>query len=59
MYLPTSDYVRAKHAPGSVKRIGSTRDRPIAGRDRSIDATLVVTADHGMRAKAYADGGRA
>ena len=58
MYLSTSDYVQHKHAPGDAwRRIGSTA-RSI-GRSAEIDrlgATLVVTADHGMRAKTDADG---
>jgi phosphonoacetate hydrolase len=57
LYLSTSDYVQHKHAPGSVEanRFYLAIDRSLAEIDR-LGATLVVTADHGMRAKADADG---
>jgi phosphonoacetate hydrolase len=53
MYLSTSDYVQHKYEPGdeAANRFYAAIDRSLA----SIDATgaaLVVTADHGMRAKA-------
>jgi phosphonoacetate hydrolase len=57
MYLSTSDYVQHKHPPGSTEanRFYAAIDRSLAEIDR-LGATLVVTADHGMRAKADADG---
>jgi phosphonoacetate hydrolase len=57
MYLSTSDYVQHKHPPGSAEanRFYAAIDRSLAEIDR-LGATLVVTADHGMRAKADADG---
>jgi phosphonoacetate hydrolase len=53
MYLSTSDYVQHKHAPGDVEanRFYGAVDRSLAEIDR-LGATLVITADHGMRAKA-------
>lgn len=57
MYLSTSDYVQHKHPPGTVEanRFYHAIDRSLAEIDR-LGATLVVTADHGMRAKTDADG---
>jgi phosphonoacetate hydrolase len=57
MYLSTSDYVQHKHAPGEAEanRFYAAIDRSLAEIDR-LGATLVVTADHGMRAKADASG---
>jgi phosphonoacetate hydrolase len=57
MYLSTSDYVQHKHAPGDAEanRFYGAIDRSLAEIDR-LGATLVVTADHGMRAKADASG---
>jgi phosphonoacetate hydrolase len=57
MYLSTSDYVQHKHAPGDAEanRFYSAIDRSLAEIDR-LGATMVVTADHGMRAKADASG---
>jgi phosphonoacetate hydrolase len=57
MYLSTSDFVQHKHAPGDVEanRFYAALDRSLAEIDR-LGATLVVTADHGMRAKADAAG---
>jgi len=57
MYLSTSDYVQHKHAPGDAEanRFYGAIDRSLAEIDR-LGATLVVTADHGMRAKADAVG---
>jgi phosphonoacetate hydrolase len=53
MYLSTSDYVQHKHAPGEreANRFYAAIDRSLAEIDR-LGATLVITADHGMRAKA-------
>jgi phosphonoacetate hydrolase len=57
MYLSTSDYVQHKHAPGDAEanRFYGAIDRSLAEIDR-LGATLVITADHGMRAKADAAG---
>src|SRR5438876_4566412 len=57
MYLSTSDYVQHTHAPGSVEanQFYAIVDQRLAELDRT-GATLVVTADHGMRAKADAQG---
>jgi phosphonoacetate hydrolase len=57
MYVSTSDYVQHKHAPGeeAANRFYAAVDRSLAAIDR-LGATLVVTADHGMRAKADASG---
>jgi phosphonoacetate hydrolase len=57
MYVSTSDYVQHKHAPGdaAANRFYAAIDRSLAAIDR-LGATLVVTADHGMRAKADAAG---
>lgn len=57
MYLSTSDYVQHTHAPGEAEanRFYAAIDRSLAEIDR-LGATLVVTADHGMRAKADASG---
>jgi len=53
MYLSTSDYVQHKYEPGdeAVNRFYAAIDRSLAAID-AAGATLVVTADHGMRAKA-------
>jgi phosphonoacetate hydrolase len=52
MYLSTSDYVQHKHAPADAEanRFYGAVDRTLAEIDR-LGATLVITADHGMRAK--------
>jgi phosphonoacetate hydrolase len=57
MYVSTSDYVQHKHAPGdaAANRFYGAIDRSLAAIDR-LGATLVVTADHGMQAKADAAG---
>lgn len=57
MYVSTSDYVQHKHAPGedAANRFYAAIDRSLAAIDR-LGATLVVTADHGMRAKTDAAG---
>jgi len=53
MYLSTSDYVQHKYEPGdeAANRFYAAVDRSLASIDRT-GATLVATADHGMRAKA-------
>ena len=57
MYLSTSDYVQHMHAPGSpeANRFYGAIDEHLAELDR-LGATLVITADHGMHAKADAEG---
>jgi phosphonoacetate hydrolase len=57
MYLSTSDFVQHTHAPGSAEanRFYSVVDGHLAELDR-LGATLVITADHGMQAKADANG---
>jgi phosphonoacetate hydrolase len=57
MYLSTSDYVQHTHAPGSpeANRFYGAIDEHLAALDR-LGATLVITADHGMHAKADAQG---
>jgi phosphonoacetate hydrolase len=56
-YLSTSDYVQHAHAPGSheANRFYAALDAELAAIDRT-GATLVITADHGMRAKTDAEG---
>jgi phosphonoacetate hydrolase len=53
MYLSTSDYVQHKYEAGdeAANRFYAAVDGSLAAIDR-LGATLVVTADHGMRAKA-------
>jgi phosphonoacetate hydrolase len=53
MYVSTSDYVQHKYEPGddAANRFYASIDRSLASMD-ATGATLVVTADHGMRAKA-------
>jgi phosphonoacetate hydrolase len=57
MYLSTSDFVQHTHAPGSAEanRFYAVVDGHLAELDR-LGATLVITADHGMQAKADAHG---
>jgi phosphonoacetate hydrolase len=57
MYLSTSDYVQHTHAPGSpeANRFYGAVDEHLGALDR-LGATLVITADHGMHAKADAQG---
>jgi len=57
LYLSTSDYVQHTHAPGDAEanRFYAAIDRSLAEIDR-LGATLVITADHGMRGKADASG---
>ena len=57
MYLSTSDYVQHTHAPGddAANAFYAELDRSLAAIDR-LGATLVVTADHGMNAKAGPSG---
>lgn len=57
LYLSTSDYIQHKHAPGSAEA-----NAFMAGVDDALggllaqDIRLVLTADHGMKAKHLADG---
>ncbi len=57
MYLSTTDYVQHKHAPGSSGANGfyAMMDRYLGALDRAGTA-IVLTADHGMKAKHLADG---
>lgn len=57
MYLSTSDYVQHTHAPGDAEanRFYGAIDGALAEIDR-LGATVVITADHGMRAKADPSG---
>jgi phosphonoacetate hydrolase len=56
-YLSTTDYVQHKHAPGSKKanEFYAMIDRYLGELDRS-GATIVLTADHGMKDKHRSDG---
>jgi phosphonoacetate hydrolase len=53
LYVSTSDYVQHKYEPGDepANRFYASVDRSLAAMDAS-GAALVLTADHGMRAKA-------
>src|SRR5262245_23141683 len=53
LYVSTSDYVQHKYEPGddAANRFYASVDRSLAAMD-ATGAALVVTADHGMRAKA-------
>jgi phosphonoacetate hydrolase len=57
MYLSTSDYVQHTHTPGdeAANAFYAEVDRSLAAIDR-LGAALVVTADHGMNAKADRSG---
>jgi phosphonoacetate hydrolase len=57
MYLSTTDYVQHKAAPGSAEANSFYRmmDGYLAELD-TLDATIVLTADHGMNDKHKADG---
>jgi phosphonoacetate hydrolase len=57
LYVSTSDYVQHRHPPGDpeANRFYAAIDRSLGEIDR-LGATLVITADHGMRAKADASG---
>ena len=57
LYLSTSDYVQHKHAPGTAEANAfmAEVDAAIAGLIAQ-DIRLVLTADHGMKAKHMADG---
>jgi phosphonoacetate hydrolase len=57
MYLSTSDFVQHANPPGSpeANRFYAVVDRSLCELDR-LGATLIVTADHGMRGKTDPDG---
>ena len=57
MYLSTTDYVQHKAAPGvaAANSFYAMMDRYLGQLD-AMDATIVVTADHGMNAKTDAFG---
>ncbi len=57
MYLSTTDYVQHKYAPGSdgADAFYSMMDGYLGALDRA-GATIVLTADHGMKDKHDADG---
>jgi phosphonoacetate hydrolase len=53
LYVSTSDYVQHKYEPGdeAANRFYASVDRSLAAMD-ATGAVMLVTADHGMRAKA-------
>ncbi len=57
MYLSTTDYVQHKFAPGSegANSFYAMMDRYLGALD-DMGATIVLTADHGMKDKHLADG---
>jgi phosphonoacetate hydrolase len=57
MYLSTTDYIQHKAAPGTpaANDFYAMIDRNLARLDQ-LNATIVLTADHGMNAKHDADG---
>jgi phosphonoacetate hydrolase len=57
MYLSTTDYIQHKAAPGTplANDFYAMMDRNLARLDE-LEATVVLTADHGMNAKHAADG---
>ena len=57
MYLTTTDYVQHKYSPdqAEAKAFYEMFDRYLTELD-SLGAAIVVTADHGMKPKHYADG---
>ncbi len=57
MYLSTTDYIQHKAAPGTppANDFYAMIDRNLARLD-ALNATIVLTADHGMNAKHGADG---
>jgi phosphonoacetate hydrolase len=57
LYLSTTDYIQHKHAPGeaTANDFVATIDRYLQAMD-TRGARLVITADHGMRAKTAPDG---
>ena len=57
MYLSTTDYIQHKHAPDAEEALTfhAMFDRYLADLD-ALGAVIVVTADHGMKAKHGSDG---
>lgn len=57
MYLSTTDYIQHKHAPDAEEAMAfhAMFDRYLAQLD-ALGAAIVVTADHGMKAKHDRDG---
>ena len=57
MYLTTTDYVQHKHPPGDpeANAFYAMFDRYVAALDE-MGATIVITADHGMKPKHGSDG---
>jgi phosphonoacetate hydrolase len=57
MYLSTTDYIQHKYAPGTdgANAFYAMMDRYLGALDRA-GAAVVLTADHGMKAKHLADG---
>ncbi len=57
MYLSTTDYIQHKHAPDAEEAVAfcAMFDRYLADLD-ALGAAIVVTADHGMKAKHDSDG---
>jgi phosphonoacetate hydrolase len=57
MYLSTSDYVQHKHAPGEPEADAYHHavDKTVAALI-ALDATVAITADHGMNDKSASDG---
>ena len=57
MYLSTTDYIQHKYAPGHevANRFYSMFDKYIGQLDE-IGATIIITADHGMKPKSKEDG---
>ena len=57
MYLSTTDYIQHKYAPGHevANKFYSMFDKYIGQLDE-IGATIIITADHGMKPKSKEDG---
>ena len=57
MYLSTTDYIQHKYPPGHevANRFYSMFDKYV-GELNAIDSTIIITADHGMKAKSKSDG---
>ena len=57
MYLTTTDYIQHKHAPADAEAISfyEVFDRYLGELD-ALGASIVITADHGMKAKHLSDG---
>ena len=57
MYLTTTDYIQHKHAPPDAEAISfyEVFDRYLGELD-ALGASIVITADHGMKAKHLSDG---